>query len=102
MKKIFLLLFAVSLSCTEKKQEEEVTYSSPQAVVTAMTKAMNDRDSNVLKSILSRKTKESILSQIHSMNGFKSFFNQMKGISFQGTVIGVDSTSPKFTKVFTN
>jgi len=104
MKKYLLIALVLFFACTPKdeKKDESVGYSSPHAAVSAMMEAMNKQDSTALKNMLSQKTKESILSQIYSMNGFARFFSLMQGMHFSTKIIGVDSTSLSLTKVFTN
>lgn len=104
MKRIFFLS-CLLLSCAQRNEElreSSPAYSSPQAAMTSMIKAMNTQDSTTLKTILSQKTGPGILSQITKKGGFSFFFSLMKGFRLEMNIIGVDSSNPELTKVITH
>ena len=94
-----LLLF----SCTQKKQgTEAVKFDTPGDVVTSFVAAMNAQDSDAIKNVIVSHSKESILGTINSIGGFQKMFASMKGMQLKVDIIGVDSSSLMFTKVYTN
>jgi hypothetical protein len=105
MKKIITVLsvlLAVS-ACSPKDQTgEQSTYATPQAAVTAFIKAMNTQDSSVMTGLLSKTTKEIVLTKIGEIGGFKKLFSMTHGIQMYATILGVDSATEKFTKVYAN
>jgi heterodisulfide reductase subunit C len=65
-------------------------------------KAMNTQDSVTMINLLSQTTREQVVSKVGELGGFTSLFKYTKGMKMEMTIAGVDSTSEKFTKIYTN
>jgi uncharacterized protein YceK len=105
MRNIILLLSAMLIlsACSSKDQQaESANYATPQAAVIAFVKAMNTQDSVTMINLLSQTTREQVVSKVGELGGFTSLFKYTKGMKMEMTIAGVDSTSEKFTKIYTN
>lgn len=99
-----MLIVAILLlvSACSRDQAASETYTSPQAAVLAFVKAMNTQDSAAMIGLLSETTKEQVISKVTEVGGFISLFKYTNGMKMELTIVGIDSTSGKFTKVYTN
>ena len=105
MKTTIILLAAVLTICSCTVRTEQfctANANTPTNIVLGFVQAMNAGDSVTIEDELLSTSKELILAKLRSMGGFKMMFVAMKGMHVDVKIIGIDSVSQAYTKVFTN